>query len=317
MAESKRPDPHLPLQKEVGAFLDQLRYQQQLSEHSVKSYTRDLTKLQKFCQSQQITKVTELHDYHLRHCLGQLRQKGLTGRTIQRWLSALRSFFRFCQQQKWLEHNPATGLRAPKSDNLLPKTLDVDLCAQFVALEGEDYYSIRDRAMLELMYSSGLRLAELADLNMDALDLKDCQVRVLGKGKKMRDLPVGRYAATALSRWLDVRSKGKIIDSDAVFLSRHGTRISHRGIQQRFAHQSVQQGMAQRVHPHMLRHSFASHILESSSDLRGVQELLGHANISTTQVYTHLDFQHLAKVYDKAHPRALRSTATPPSEDTD
>jgi integrase/recombinase XerC len=201
-------------------------------------------------------------------------------------------------------HNPALGISAPKRPQRLPKTLDVDMIKQLLEFEGDEPIDIRDRAMMELFYSSGLRLAELADLNVSDLDLNDALVTVTGKGNKTRTLPIGRIAITALRRWLT--SRDSLPPDQALFLGQRGKRLGHRAIQQRLRFRATQQGLPAHVHPHMLRHSFASHLLESSSDLRGVQELLGHANLSTTQVYTHLDFQHLAQVYDKAHPRATR-----------
>ena len=245
---------------------------------------------------------------HIRMAVAQLHREGLGGKSLQRWLSSLRSFFQFCIRRGWLKNNIADGITAPKSPKALPKTLDADQAAQFVQVEGDDFINKRDRALVELIYSSGLRLAEAVSLNINDIDWSDAMLTVTGKGRKTRTLPVGSHALTALKNWLEARTLYTQNDEQALFTTQRGQRISHRAVQMRLQQLSIQQGMDNPVHPHMLRHSFASHMLESSGDLRLVQELLGHANISTTQVYTHLDFQHLAKVYDKAHPRAGRKT---------
>jgi integrase/recombinase XerC len=237
-----------------------------------------------------------------------LHREGLGGKSLQRWLSSLRSFFQFCIRRGWLKNNIADGITAPKSPKPLPKTLDADQAAQFVQVEGDDFINKRDRALVELIYSSGLRLAEAVSLDINDIDWGDAMLTVTGKGRKTRTLPVGSHALTALKDWLEARTLYTQNDEPALFTTQRGQRISHRAVQMRLQQLSIKQGMDNPVHPHMLRHSFASHMLESSGDLRLVQELLGHANISTTQVYTHLDFQHLAKVYDSAHPRAGRKT---------
>ena len=235
-----------------------------------------------------------------------LHRKGLGGRSIQRWLSSLRTFFNYGLKHRWLTSNPANGIAAPKSPKKLPKTLDVDQINQFLSLPESNWIDCRDHAIIELLYSSGLRLAELANLNLTDVDLREAMVTVTGKGNKTRQLPIGRQALGAMKSWLKRRQELKKTDLPAMFLSQHGKRLSPRSIQDRLKKIGIKQGMQGKVHPHMLRHSFASHLLESSGDLRAVQELLGHQNISTTQIYTHLDFQHLAKVYDKAHPRAQK-----------
>jgi integrase/recombinase XerC len=209
-------------------------------------------------------------------------------------------------RNQWLDKNPANSLTAPKSPKKLPKTLDVDQVNQFLSFTTTNWIDYRDHAIIELLYSSGLRLAEISGLNLSDLDLKECSIRVTGKGNKTRSLPVGRQAVDALKIWLQCRQKKTATESPAMFLNIYGERLSPRSIQDRLKKISIRQGMQGKIHPHMLRHSFASHMLESSGDLRAVQELLGHQNISTTQIYTHLDFQHLAKVYDKAHPRASK-----------
>ncbi len=205
---------------------------------------------------------------------------------------------------KKLETNPFDDVRAPKSEKRLPKTLNVDQIAALVEIDVNDPLSYRDKAVMELFYSSGLRLSELCNINLNDLDLPSKMIRVTGKGNKMRDLPIGRQADKAIREWLLQRNALPLKDYEALFVSQLGNRISVRSIQQRIKHWAKKQGIEISVSPHMLRHSFASHLLESSGELRSVQELLGHANISTTQIYTHLDFQHLAQVYDDAHPRA-------------
>jgi len=311
-----------PLAVEIQRFRHYLSSEKQLSPRTLESYLRDLSRFQQFCQQHDLRQLPQVEADHIRQCLAKLRHEGLGGTSLQRWLSALRSFFRFGIRQEWLQTNPAVGIQAPKSPKKLPKTLDVDQVAQFVetpaaaatsapAAPGDSLLQLRDSAMLELMYSSGLRLAEVAVLDLQDLNMSEGLVRVTGKGNKQRTVPVGSVALNALQAWLNQRQleteTGTIApDEPAVFTGKRGRRLSHRAIQQRFRQISLQSGMATPVNPHMLRHSCASHMLESSGDLRAVQEMLGHANIATTQVYTHLDFQHLSKVYDNAHPRAQR-----------
>jgi integrase/recombinase XerC len=214
--------------------------------------------------------------------------------------------FRFLLREKRVDNNPAEGVRAPKSGRKLPATLDVDQVARLLEIEGDAPLDRRDRAILELFYSSGLRLSELAALDVAQVQTSDRLLEITGKGAKTRRVPIGSKALQAIDTWLQVRTGLSSLDETALFVSRRGTRLSPRSIEQRIALRARQQGMPRHVHPHMLRHSFASHLLESSGDLRAVQELLGHADIGTTQIYTHLDFQHLAQVYDKAHPRARK-----------
>lgn len=296
----------LPFAAELADFLRYLRSEKQLSPRTCESYQRDLIKFCQFCQKAELTELGAVDSQHIRQQVAQQFRQGLNGKSLQRWLSALRSFFRYGIRQGWVKVDPADGIQAPKSAKKLPKVMDVDQAAQFVELEGDSFLNFRDRALLELMYSSGLRLAEAVGLDLSALDLKDGMVQVTGKGNKTRLLPIGRLALKALDLWLPRRALVAKAGEQAVFITARGTRISHRAVQARLKQLSMLQGMDSEIHPHMLRHSFASHMLESSGDLRLVQDMLGHANISTTQVYTHLDFQHLAKVYDKAHPRAQR-----------
>lgn len=296
----------LPFTAELGAFLTYMRSEKQFSVHTQKNYQRDLEKFQQFCVKQAIATISAVQVRDVRMAVAGLHRQGLGGKSLQRWLSSLRSFCQFCIRHGWLTNNPADGISAPKSPKKLPKTLDVDQAAQFVEVAGDSFIAQRDRALLELIYSSGLRLAEAVSLNLTDVDWSDAMLTVTGKGNKTRSLPIGSAAITALKNWLPARSLYTQPNEQALFTTQRGSRISHRAVQVRLQQLSIQQGMDNPVHPHMLRHSFASHMLESSGDLRLVQEMLGHANISTTQVYTHLDFQHLAKVYDKAHPRAGR-----------
>lgn len=280
---------------------------QHLAPRTRSAYRRDLEGVRAWCEDRGVLHWRDLDGRQLRAYMASRHRRGLTGRSLQRALCAVRAFYRHLIRLGKLDANPAQGLATPKSPKRLPRTLDVDQASELVEIEGDDAVSSRDRAMLELMYSSGLRLAELVGLDLDGLDLADATVTVTGKGRKTRRVPVGRYAVQALRNWLKVRSELASEGEKAVFVSGRGRRISPRAVQQRFRHWSIRQGLATHVHPHMLRHSFATHMLESSGDLRAVQELLGHADISTTQIYTHLDFQHLARVYDQAHPRARKS----------
>lgn len=295
----------------LEGFEHYLRFERRLSDHTLEGYQRDLLRLQEFCQTSEVS-LTDLRHFHIRQCLAQLHRRNLKPRSLQRWLSAVRTFFQYCLKHKLTTLNPCTGLQAPKAEKPLPKALDVDQAIQFVEVKGQDFLSLRDRACLELFYSSGLRLSELVSLDWGDIDLKQAQLRVTGKGRKTRELPVGRHALDALIAWQQLQQSTCGDEVTAIFTQRRGQRLSPRSIQARLAKLSITQGVDQPIHPHMLRHSFASHLLESSGDLRAVQELLGHANLSTTQVYTHLDFQHLAKVYDSAHPRAKsRDSDTP------
>ncbi len=297
----------MSIQHELEDFLDYLGTARRLSPHTLSAYRNDLSGFITFCEEQSLNSVDSVDSAHIRHFIGQRRSASAAAVSIQRLLSALRSLYRYRMRHRDAKQNPAIGISAPKRPKRLPKTLDVDMIKQLLEFDGDDIIDIRDRAMMELFYSSGLRLAELATLNIGDLDLNDALVTVTGKGNKTRTLPIGRVAITALREWLKIRDS--LAADQALFLGQRGQRLGHRAIQQRIRYRAIQQGLPAHVHPHMLRHSFASHLLESSSDLRGVQELLGHANLSTTQVYTHLDFQHLAQVYDKAHPRATRKAS--------
>ncbi len=278
---------------------------QHLAEQTRRNYQRDLGLICAYCDSAGIDRWQDLDVHAVRGFVTRRHRQGISGRSLARNLSSLRSFVRFLIDRGVLDHDPTRGLQLPRSPRKLPATLDADQARRLVAIDGDDTLTRRDRAILELFYSSGLRLAELATLDAN-LDLGDALIRVTGKGNRQRSVPVGRHALTALRAWLAVRADWAAVDEPALFVSQRGRRLSRRAIEQRVHHWAVRQGLPVDVHPHMLRHSFASHLLESSGDLRAVQELLGHANIGTTQIYTHLDFQHLARVYDGAHPRARR-----------
>lgn len=291
---------------QIEEFLRYLEHERAYSAHTVYSYRRDLAQLQDFCRTQAIADWAGLSHDQARAYAASLHRRGLSGKSIRRLLSAARSFYRYLLRRGLLAQNPVIGVSAPKVGRVLPKTLTADQAAQLMSVPGDDFMAIRDRALLELLYSSGLRVAELVALNLQDMDLAQGVVRVVaGKGKKAREVPVGGYARAALERWLELRAPlGRA--SPALFLNRAGRRLGVRSVQQRLQRCAQRQGLTMAAHPHVLRHSFATHLLESSGDLRAVQELLGHADISTTQIYTHLDFQHLAAVYDRAHPRARR-----------
>lgn len=250
--------------------------------------------------------LTAVQTWQIRQWISQLHRKGLSGKSLQRKLSSIRRFYRFLLRENLIEHNPVVDVQSPKHVRKLPDTLDADTLQRLLDIDGDDTLAVRDRALMELLYSSGLRLAELVGLDVPDLDQYQQLVRVVGKGNKTRYVPVGRVALSALQAWLRQRGALAAVGETALFVSKRGTRLHPRSIQFRLDHWRLQQGLEQHVHPHKLRHSFASHLLESSGDLRAVQEMLGHADISTTQIYTHLDFQHLASVYDKAHPRAKK-----------
>ncbi|MUT71908.1 tyrosine recombinase XerC [Stutzerimonas frequens] len=295
----------MTLESALDAYFEHLRSARQLSAHSLEGYRRDLNKLLAYCEREQILDWSALQSRHLRQLVGELHRQGQSSRSLARLLSSVRGLYRYLNQERLCEHDPATGLSAPKGERRLPRLLDTDRAMQL--LDGgveDDFIARRDQAMLELFYSSGLRLSELVGLNLEQLDLPAGLVRVLGKGNKARELPVGSKAREALQAWLPLRALANPSDS-AVFIGQQGRRLGARAVQMRVRQAGVRE-LGQHLHPHMLRHSFASHMLESSQDLRSVQELLGHADIGTTQIYTHLDFQHLAKVYDQAHPRAKR-----------
>jgi integrase/recombinase XerC len=284
-------------------FIDHLRVERRLSPHTLEAYRRDLDALARFLGERGVDDPARVHPEDLRAFIASGHRKGLAPKSLARRLSAVRSLYRFLARREGLENDPSRGLRAPRAERRLPRVLDADEAGRAMQVEEGDPRSPRDRAMLELLYSSGLRLAELVGLNWDDLDLDQGLVRVLGKGARVRVVPVGRHAREALAALAAVEPGA---GSDPVFRGRSGRRIAPRTVQVRLAALGRRQDLSRPLHPHLLRHSCASHLLESSGDLRAVQELLGHADIATTQVYTHLDFQHLARVYDAAHPRARK-----------
>lgn len=294
----------------IDQFLETI---QQLSEHTQKAYQRDLDMLLKFIKENDVKIWNELDDQKIREFIVWRHKQGIGSKSLQRNLSTIRSFYRYLIRSGISTKNPAQNVKAPKGRKNLPKLLDADQATQLVKINENNPLATRDKAILELIYSSGLRLSELVMLDIHQLDLADAMVTVTGKGNKMRTIPVGRYACKALIQWLKIRENMAHAEEKAVFVTKRGTRISNRSVQQRLKQWAIKQGLLSHVHPHMLRHSFASHLLESSGDLRAVQELLGHADIRTTQIYTHLDFQHLASVYDKAHPRAQKKHKPPTS----
>jgi integrase/recombinase XerC len=293
--------------KRLAEFESHLRDERRLSPHTLRSYSRDLRSLVLFCDGAAINAWTGLDSHQVRAYVAQSHRRGLSGRSIRRSLSALRSFNRYLIKRGLLHNDPARDIRAPRTPQRLPHSLDVDRIQSLLDGKADHWLDQRDLAMMELMYSSALRLSELVALDLSHLDLAQGEARVLGKGRKTRIVPVGRTAAEVLRSWLAVRARRCAEGETALFINRRGTRISRRSVQQRLRRWALKQGLDSRVHPHALRHSCATHVLESSGDLRAVQELLGHANLGTTQVYTHLDFQRLAQVYDQAHPRARKT----------
>lgn len=290
----------------IDRFIRHLEYERRLSPLTCKNYRRDLEKLRAWCDASGMDRWADLDSEHVRAYSASCFRKGLSARSIQRRLSASRTFFRYLIREKEVTKNPVSSVSAPRGKKRLPGNLDADRMARLLDIPGDGALVDRDRAILELLYSSGLRLAELVDLNLGDVDMHDATVRITGKGNKDRIVPVGRHALKALRQWSVTRGDLADADEKAMFVSNRGTRISARSVQARVKHWAKQQGIDANVYPHLFRHSFATHVLESSHDLRGVQELLGHANISTTQVYTHLDFQHLAQIYDQTHPRARK-----------
>ena len=286
-------------------YLQFLQFERGLSPLTRENYARDIKQLIKLADT---NALNELQNIQIRRFIATLHSKGLGGKSLARMLSSWRGFFTFLVNRKGFSNNPVIGLRAPKSPKSLPQALSIEQAVKLVDIRDNDDLAVRDHAILELFYSSGLRLSELVNLNIDDMDFSEGTVEVTGKGNKTRIVPMGAHAMAAIQKWLQTRATMKINDvaSKAVFIGLQGNRVGARNLQLRLKEWSIKQGINSSVHPHMLRHSFASHVLQSSGDLRAVQEMLGHANISTTQVYTHLDFQHLSKTYDAAHPRAKK-----------
>jgi integrase/recombinase XerC len=303
----------------LAEYIQFLQFERGLSPLTRENYARDITQLIKLAQEiGQPMELTSLQTQHIRRFIATLHAKGLGGKSLARMLSSWRGFFTFLVNRKGYSSNPVIGLRAPKSAKTLPQALSIEQANKLVDIRDDDVLSVRDHAILELFYSSGLRLSELVNLNIDALDFSEGTVQVTGKGNKTRIVPLGSHAISAIQKWLAHRAQISIKNealkhtslnsnvANRLFIGLQGRPISPRNIQYRIKGWSIKQGINSSVHPHMLRHSFATHVLQSSGDLRAVQEMLGHANISTTQVYTHLDYQHLTKVYDAAHPRAKK-----------
>jgi len=286
-------------------YIQHLTFERGLSALTCKSYSRDLALLESLTEHADLKTI---NTQQIRRFIASLHGRGLSSKSIARALSAWRGFYDYLIQHQGFTQNPVIGLRAPKSAKTLPQALSVDQAVKFVDIQGDGLLEVRDHAILELFYSSGLRLAELVNLDIDMLDFSEGTVTVTGKGNKTRIVPLGSQAANALQIWLQQRTDIKIDDKNknAVFVTQQGHRVTPRAVQYRVKTWAIKQGINTDMHPHLLRHSFATHVLQSSQDLRAVQEMLGHANISTTQVYTHLDFQHLAKIYDAAHPRARK-----------
>lgn len=287
-------------------FLAKLKAQH-TSSHTHRAYFQDLTDAWRFLAEQGLKDWTETQSHHLRLWLAKRHAEGLSPRTLARRLAAVRALLRMLRQQGVMDHDPSLGLRLPRADRRLPKTLEPEPLAHLLDQAADDALEARDLAMLELMYGSGLRLSEVCGLALEDLDLGEGSARVLGKGGKLRIVPLGQPALNALQRWLAQRAQWAPLGEKAVFVSKLGRPIAPRTVQIRLRRLAAKHGLSGHIHPHMLRHACASHFLQNSGDLRAVQELLGHSSLATTQIYTHLDFQHLAKVYDAAHPRAKRS----------
>ena len=288
-------------------YLQHLTFERGLSALTLKNYVRDIQLLESLAEN---TALDAINNTQIRRYIATLHGRGLSGKTIARALSAWRGFYNYLTNHKGYAQNPVMGLRAPKSAKTLPQALSTDQAVKFVDIKGDGPLERRDHAILELFYSSGLRLVELVNLDIGMLDFSEGTVTVTGKGNKTRIVPMGSHAMSAIQTWLQSRALIKIADinPNALFITQQGKRITPRAVQYRVKEWSIKQGLNISMHPHLLRHSFASHVLQSSQDLRAVQEMLGHANISTTQIYTHLDFQHLASIYDAAHPRAKKKS---------
>lgn len=287
-------------------FTTHLGAERRLSPLTVDGYRRELERFVQWLAEQNVLDWRAVDESRVRDFIARRHRQGAGAPSLERCLSAIRGFFKYLLREGVASHNPAAGVSAPRGARRLPRALDVDRMSALLEMPVKSGLDIRDRAIFELMYSSGLRLSETVSLDLGDVNLKEALVRVTGKGAKQRIVPIGGVACEWLQSWLHERTARARVEEKALFVSRRGTRLTARAVQARLARWARLQGIDGRVHPHMLRHSFASHMLESSGDLRAVQELLGHADISTTQVYTHLDFQHLAEVYDRAHPRARR-----------
>jgi len=296
----------MSFEPDLKDFYSYLESERRYSPHTLAAYRRDLNAFIIFSQQRDIVDWTQMDDLHVRAFVACQHRKGLSGTSLQRQLASIRTLFNYLCRHHRTDVNPAQGVPAPRSAKRLPETLSVDQLDCLLAFPGNDALACRDRAVMELFYGCGLRLSELTGLELGDIDWQQGTVSVTGKGRKQRHVPFGGKAEAALKQWLQHRPAQADQHEKALFTSRNGKRISNSSIQQRLKKRALQQGVGISLYPHMLRHSFASHMLESCNDLRAVQELLGHANLSTTQIYTHLDFQHLAGVYDKAHPRSRK-----------
>lgn len=296
--------------EQVSEFLAHLNHERGLTDNTIQNYRRDLVTFTAFIERQTVD-LNQVSSHHIRAFVSERHRAGSSGKSLQRALSAIRTFYHYLIREHLATVNPAIDIATPKTPKRLPKTLDTDQISQLLNTPTSKWHGIRDHTIMELFYSSGLRLSELVGTDLNSIDLDESTVRVLGKGRKERIVPVGEAANKAVRSWLSIRAElpkknATIRDEEALFLSENGRRLGQRSVQNRVKQWALARGLPGNLHPHMLRHSFASHILESSQDLRAVQELLGHADISTTQIYTHLDFQHLTEVYDKSHPRAQK-----------
>jgi integrase/recombinase XerC len=295
---------------DLQSFYQYLQSEKRYSPHTLSNYQRDIRGFIQYCTDNDVTTWQGIDSQRIRDYVARLHRQGKAGKSLQRLLSSLRSLFRYLLKQQKLRSNPASGIRAPKTVKKLPEVLTPDALDHLLNIESNDADAVRDRAILELFYGCGLRLSELTGLDINKINWSDHTLDILGKGNKQRRVPFGEKAKVALQAWLKERALHVAEKETAVFINKKGTRISTRAVELQLKKRAQEKGMFQRVYPHLLRHSFASHILESSGDLRAVQELLGHANLSTTQIYTHVDFQHLANVYDAAHPRARKKSET-------
>jgi len=303
---SKAADQQSLFSDDLLQFYQFLQSEKQFSRHTVESYRRDITRFIAFCDDQSIKDWDSLSEEHIRQFVSQVHRQGLGGKSIQRLLSALRRLFLYLQTNRLMRNNPAANVRAPKSERKLPDVMQPQQIDRLLFTNSEEPLVVRDHAMLELLYGSGLRLAELIALSLNDINWQSSYLSVVGKGRKERHCPYGRQAASMLKKWLKCRENIANEGENAVFVNNRGKRLSAAGIRSRIQKLCREKGIDQRVYPHLMRHSFASHMLEASQDLRAVQELLGHAHLKTTQIYTHLDFQQLAKTYDAAHPRAVK-----------
>ena len=287
----------------LDLFFNYIKFEKRLSELTIKNYQHDINRLIKLNNK----KLTEINSEDIRLSLSKLHASGLSGKSLSRILSSWRGCFLFLNKSQLMKYDPTSGIKAPKSKKKLPQTLSIDQVFNLINIPQTGFIDTRDKAILEFFYSSGLRLSELVNIHISDIDMSEQTLKVLGKGNKFRIVPIGRKAIEALSLWILQRNKlNKILDSELLFLNQHGKKLTARAIQYRLKFWAQKNNIPENIHPHLLRHSFASHVLQSSQDLRAVQELLGHSNISTTQIYTHLDFQHLSKIYDQAHPRSKK-----------